>query len=294
MTSRPSLHPVLMVVPVVGVLLAYRMGFARDQIITGAALAVPLALAGWAFVRANELGDRARRWALLSLFAVALASEISTWRAVLPPTPIHAAALSTTRPDAELTLPSGATNFFVELASPSAGDDAEGKVSVVLERDHAKRTLAAEFHNHVVTTGRGSNQSVHDSERYHLSLPGAGPIRAHLDSASGSMGRQIQLALFDDPLWARALVGVMLAGLGVSLWLAGSRLVSFAGFAPVLGVVAAYGWYLPLHLGKSDRTSSLFGVIIVAIALGGLGTLLAQGLLRKLWPAPRRATAAGT
>lgn len=291
MTPRPSLHPALLVVPAAALLLAYRFGFARDQIITGVALGVPVALAGWAFVRANELGDRVRHWALLSLFAVAIASEISTWRAVLPPAPIHEAALSTTQRDAELPLPSGTSNFFVELASPSAGDDAEGKVSVVLEREQAKQTLAAEFHNHIVSTRRGSSQSVHDSERYHLTLPGSGPIHAHLDSVSGSMGRQVQLALFDDPLWARAMVGVMLAGLAVSLLLTGSRLVSFAGFAPVLGIVAAYGWYLPLHLGKTDRTSSLFGIVIVAVALGGLGTLLAQGLLRKLWPAPRRAAA---
>lgn len=291
MTPRPSLHPALLAVPAAVLLLAYRFGFARDQIVTLLALAIPGALAAWAFVRANELGDRVRHWAILSLFAVAVASEISTWRAVMPPAPIREAALSTTQRDAELTLPSGTTNFFVELAAPSAGDDAEGKVSVVLERDHAKQTLAAEFHNHVVSTRRGSTQSVHDSERYHLSLPGAGPIHAHLDSASGSMGRQIQLALFDDPLWARALVGVMLAGLAVSLWLAGSRLVSFAGFAPVLGMLAAYGWYLPLHLGKTDRTSSLFGVVVVAVALGGLGTLLAQGFLRKIWPTQQRRAA---
>lgn len=291
MTARPSLHPALLAVPAAALLLAYRFGFARDQIVTLLALSIPGALAAWAFVRANELGDRVRRWAVLSLFAVAVASEISTWRAVLPPAPIREASLSTTERDAELTLPSGTTNFFVELAAPSSGDDAEGKVSVVLEREQAKQTLAAEFHNHTMSTRRGSSQSVHDSERYHLTLPGAGPIHAHLDSASGSMGRQIQLALFDDPPWARSLVAIMLAGLAVGLGLAGSRLVRFAGFAPVLGMLATYGWYLPLHLGKTDRTSSLFGVVVVAVALGGLGTLVAQELLRKLWPAQRRAAA---
>lgn len=105
------------------------------------------------------------------------------------------------------------------------------------------------------------------------------------------MGRELQLTVFDAPLWARALVGVMLAGVAVSLWLAGARLVSFAGFAPVLGVLAAYGWYLPLHLGKTDRTSSLFGIVVVAVVLGGLGTLLAQSMLQKLWPVSRRSAA---
>lgn len=291
LTSRPSLPPALWAVPAAALLLAYRFGFARDQIVTLLALALPGALAAWAFVRVNELGDRARRWALLSLFAVAVASELSTWRAVMPPTPIQKAALSTSQRDAELTLPGDMANFFVELApqSGAAADDAEGKIAVVLERDHAKQTLSAEFHNHIMSTRRGSSQSVHDSERYHLTLPGTGPIHAHLDSASGGMGKQIQLALYDDPAWARSLVAVMLAGLAVSLWLAGSRLVGFAGFAPLLGILAAYGWYLPLHLGKADRTSSLFGIVVVAVALGGLGTLLAQGLLRKVWPAERRA-----
>lgn len=105
------------------------------------------------------------------------------------------------------------------------------------------------------------------------------------------MGRELQLTVFDAPLWARALVGVMLAGVAVSLWLAGARRVSFAGFAPVLGVLAAYGWYLPLHLGKTDRTSSLFGIVVVAVVLGGLGTLLAQSMLQKLWPVSRRSAA---
>lgn len=289
MTSRPSLHPALWAIPAAALLLAYRFGFARDQIVTLLALAIPVALAGWAFVRVNELGDRPRRWALLSLFAVAVASELSTWRAVMPPAPIQKAALSTSQRDAELPLPGDKSNFLVELAAQSSASDAEGRVAVVLERDHAKQTLAAEFHNHTMSTQRGSSQSVHDSERYHLALPGTGPIHAHLDSASGGMGKQIQLALFDDPPWARSLVAVMLVGLAVSLWLAGSRLVGFAGFAPLLGILAAYGWYLPLHLGKADRTSSLFGIVVVAVALGGLGTLLAQGLLRKMWPAERRA-----
>ncbi|HEU5073620.1 MAG TPA: hypothetical protein VFU02_05595, partial [Polyangiaceae bacterium] len=225
MTPRPSLHPALLVIPALALLLGYRFGVARDEIVTGLALGVPVVLGGWAYTRANELGDPVRRWAILTLFAVALASEVSTWRAVVPPSPIAAASLTTNRPDTEVTLPGGATNFFVELAAPNATGDADGKVSVVLERDHAERTLAAEFHSHSVSTRGGSSQSVHDSERYHVSLPGSGPIHAHLASAAGSMGRQIQLAMFDDPLWARSLVAIRLAGLAAGLGLAGSRLI---------------------------------------------------------------------
>jgi len=284
MTQRPTLHPGFLVLGVVALFAAYRVGFAREQIGTGLALAIPLGLAGWAFVRANELGEPARRFAIVTLFAVAAASELATWRAVVPPAPLLEAQLSTTKPDAEIKLPNDASNFFVELAAPGAEGDSEGKVSIVLARDKSEQTLAAEFHSQAVRTRRGSGQSVHDSERFHVNLPGAGPVHAHLDSASGGMGKAIHLALFDDPLWARALLAVMGVGVAVSLWLGGSRLVGFAGFAPALGMLAAYGWYLPMHLGKSDRTSSLFGIVIVAVALGGLGTLVVQELLRRVWP----------
>jgi hypothetical protein len=98
---------------------------------------------------------------------VAAASEVSTWRAVVPPTPLSETALSTKHREAELELPGGTGNFFVELAAPGQAGDAEGKVSVVLEREHREQTLQAEFHNHVVTTRRGTAQSVHDSERFH-------------------------------------------------------------------------------------------------------------------------------
>src|SRR6187200_2992319 len=161
-----SLHPAVLVAAVVAVFAAYRLDIAREQITTSLALGLPLALAGWALLRANELPETARRWALVTLVAVAAASEVSTWRAVVPPAPLSETALSTKHREAELELPGGTGNFFVELAAPGQASDAEGKVAVVLEREHREQTLEAEFHNHLVKTRRGSGQSVHDSERF--------------------------------------------------------------------------------------------------------------------------------
>lgn len=291
--SRPIvIHPLVWVLALVAVVGAYRFGVARDQITTALALGVPAVLGVWGWIRSVELSDHARRWTQLSVIMVAAACELATWRAVVPPAPLIERGLSTTARAADLAVPEGMSNMLVELVAPkqSAGADAEGRVSVILEREQAKQTLTAEFHNHQVSARASkarsvSGQAVHDSERFHVALAGHGPVHARLQSTSGSMGKEVKVAVFDDPAWVRALGLIMALGACVGLFLVASRRVRWAGLAPALGILAAYGIYLPMHLGKFDRLGSILGSLIIAGIVGGVGALVLEFALRRFWPA---------
>jgi hypothetical protein len=184
--------------------------------------------------------------------------------------------------------------LFVEIAAPSEGAEGDGSASVTLARGSAHETLSAEFHRqHVASRGSSrravSAESVHDSERFHVSLPGQGPVNAELTSSGGSMGKHLLLSIFVDPPWLRALEYVMFVAALAGIALAGSRRVPYSWFAPLLGSLAVCGHYLPLHLGKSAAGASILGAFIVSGAVGGLGALLIEFALRRVWPGSRGA-----
>ncbi len=288
------IHPGVLLLLVALVLGALRLGVGRQLMATSLAFGLPVLVGGWLLLRASELSEPARGWAQVTLVVVLGACELAAWRTAVRPAVLSESELSTTQRDVELTVPSGASHLMVELASPSpeGAADADGKVEVTLERASTHRTLDAEFHHQHVraraSKRRGvSGEAIHDSERFHVALPGQGPIKAHLASSSGGMGKHVEVFLFDDPLWARALSYLMLAGVVVGLLLSALRRVKLSGFTPVLGMLAAYGYYLPVHVGRVDRMGSLLGVVVVAVVAGGGGALVLETLARRLWPTER-------
>lgn len=275
---------------------ALKVGVGAETVPTIWAFGVPLVVGVWLTLRASTLPSASRHLAWLSVWVVTLGCELSLFSALVPQAPLAGAELSQSKPDCQLALPDGTERAVVELTALSrkGNTNLEGKVALDLERGSRHEKLVAEFHRQKLSARASKRRSftgkaVQDDQRFHVNLAGSGPLVAHLRPLSGNMGRHVALTVLRDPLWSRALPYVLGSGAVAAIVLTALELVEISAFAPAVSAISVFGGYLPDHLSRGDRYSSVLGALIVASVVGAVGALLLKALLGRLLPSRLKA-----
>lgn len=245
------------------------------------ALGVPLGVIAFGIL---PLGDSERPLRLAGIavgVTALLLAEAEIGHLFFPPPPLAQATLSEKSPDATLDGVEGRGEFELE-SSGSLGTfkgSAEEKFVLDVERAGAHRQIEGAFSKSSATrvsrrrTPTQSSSHAIDDDRQFLSLPGAGPIHAHLVQLSGTGPRSLKLSLRPTLPGGRLLEWLLELAvvLAVVVQAAAARQGARTQFAAFIGIAGVLALYLPHHFSASDPLGATFGGLIVALLVGGLG-----------------------
>lgn len=254
-------------------------------------LLVPLAAVAFGFLPLRHAERGPRIAAAAVALVVLLVSEAELGRLVFPPEPLARVSLSEANRDQTLPDPGARTDFEVETRGSFENykGSADERFVIDLERGGVHREIEGRFEKSSsvrVSRRRAPTQtSSHtvDDDLQTVSLPGSGPIHAHLTALSGSGPRSLELNLRGTLPGERLLawvLGAAIAGALVvgALAVRGGEKNHFVAWIAIAAVLALY---LPHHFSRSDPLGALVGSLFVAGLGGGLGGWVISALLGR-------------
>lgn len=259
------------------------------------ALVLPLVTVLAGALPMRDSSPTLRRWAFAVAALVVVGSELCIGRAFFPPAPFDEVTLSAKQPDATLNVPGTAHRVEVEsrVAMGHVRGTAEGHYAIDLERDGKKQMVQGDFSRSGGGGGARSSRRApqateahaDDVDRQALTLPGSGPLHAHLDTLSGAVAHTLHVSI--GPAFGAA-VPLSLALLVLGIVAVGVEAVAMnrglrSHFGAWVGIAIGLGVYMPAHFDPGDRFGAVLGGLVIAVlAGGGLGMMLGLVATRAL------------
>lgn len=228
---------------------------------------------------------------LVALVALVVA-EAEIGRLFFPPAPVAQATLSEKSPDAELSGVAGDFELETRCALDAYKGSAQESFVIDVERAGAHQQIEGTFSRSAATTRASRRRaptqtSSHTLDDYTqtVSLPGVGPIHAHLVQLTGDGPRALELSLRPALPGGRALEwALLLSGLlAVAVQVSASRQGDRTHFATWVGMACVLALYLPRHFSRSDPMGAMVGALFVALVAGGLGGFVLGSLATRLF-----------
>lgn len=266
-----------------------------EAMVVAIALPIVAVLAGCVPLRESSHG--LRRLAFIVGVLVLAGSELCVARSFFPGTPFDEATLSVGKPDATLSVPGNTNSVEVEarVAMGHVRGSAEGHYALTLERDGNKQSVQGDFSRSGGTSARSSRRApvatephADDVDREGVSLPGSGPVHAHLLVLSGAVAHTLRVSV--GPPFGAAVplaIGLIVLGVvGVGIEAVAMNRGLRSHLAAWLGIAVALAVYMPPHFDPGDPFGSVLGALVVAVLVGGgagmmLGLLAARTLGRR-------------